>query len=135
MISIVVERDGERLINEAIWWLYLQQTETGLKPHPDYFSVNTNHAKLSEKMKYRKSHRIIPAKAFVESQGGKNPHRLEPANGDAIAFGGLWKEWVDHATGQIVYSASIITLPGHPVLESIHRKSMPLWLPEEMYDA
>ena len=32
MISIVIERDGERLISDAIWWLYLQQTETGLKP-------------------------------------------------------------------------------------------------------
>ncbi|MCB1661166.1 MAG: SOS response-associated peptidase family protein [Pseudomonadales bacterium] len=134
MISIVIERDGERLISDAIWWLYLQQTETGLKPHPDYFSVNTNHAKLSNKTEYRKSRCIIPATAFVESQGGKNPHLLEPANGDAIAFGGLWKEWVDKVTGQIVYSASIITLPGHPALENIHQKSTPLWLPEEMYD-
>jgi len=45
LISIVVERDSKRLINDAIWWLYLQQTDTGLKPHPDYFSVNTNHAR------------------------------------------------------------------------------------------
>jgi hypothetical protein len=34
----------------------------------------------------------------------------------AIAFGGLYKESVNRNTGEIVYSASIITLP--PVSES-----------------
>ncbi|WP_290524099.1 SOS response-associated peptidase family protein [Alcanivorax sp.] len=34
----------------------------------------------------------------------------------------------------MVTSASIITLPGIPALEQIHRKSTPLWLPEEAYD-
>lgn len=132
-ISIVVERDGERSVKDATWWLYLKQTDTGLKPHPDYFSVNTNYAKLERKAEYRTSRCIIPASAFVESQGGKNPHLLEPADGSAIAFGGLWKEWLDKVSGELVWSASIITLPGHPALENIHRKSTPLWLPDSAY--
>jgi len=70
----------------------------------------------------------------VESQDGKHPHELEPTDGSAIAFGGLWKEWLDKATGETTWSASIITLPGHPALASIHRKSMPLWLPKNAYD-
>lgn len=132
-ISIVVERYGERLIRPAIWWLYLQQTDTGLKPHKDYFSVNTNHAKLDKKHEYKTSRCIIPATSFVESQDGKHPHELEPSDGSAIAFGGLWKEWMDKVTGEVTWSASIITLPGHPSLEGIHRKSTPLWLPEDAY--
>lgn len=133
-ISIVVERGGERRVRPALWWLYLQQTETGLKPHKEYFSVNTNHGNLGKKNEYKTSRCIIPATSFVESQDGKYPHLLEPADGSAIAFGGLWKEWMDKVTGEVTWSASIITLPGHPSLANIHRKSTPLWLPEDAYD-
>lgn len=133
-ISVVLEQLDGRHVRDAIWWLYLRETASGLKPHPDYFSVNTNHAKLARKAEYRKSRCIIPASGFVESQNGKRPHLLEPADDSAIAFGGLYKEWLDRSSGEVVYSASIITLPGHPALENIHRKSTPLWLPESAYD-
>ncbi|KZY37767.1 hypothetical protein A3754_10860 [Alcanivorax sp. HI0083] len=51
-----------------------------------------------------------------------------------LPLGGLYKEWTDKVTGEEVTSASIITLPGIPALEQIHRKSTPLWLPEDAYD-
>lgn len=133
-ISVVVERDGRRQVKTAIWWFYLQQSETGFKPHKNYFSVNTNYAKLKKRPEYRLSRCIIPATGFVESQDGKRPHLLLTKDGTAIAFGGLWKEWIDEASGEVTCSASIITLPGHPALENIHRKSTPLWLPDEAYD-
>lgn len=133
-ISIVKEKDGEHCVVPAIWWLYLQQTDQGLKPHRDYFSVNTNHAKLGKKTEFKKSRCIVPASAFVESQNGKNPHLLEPADGRAIAFGGLYKVWTDKTSGEVTHSASIITLGGHKALENVHRKSTPLWLPESAYD-
>jgi putative SOS response-associated peptidase YedK len=134
-ISIVTGGLEQRVVRAATWWLYLQQTEAGLKPHKNYFSVNTNHAKLPSKVEYRKSRCIIPATAFIESQDGKAPHLLQATDGSAIAFGGLYKQWTDRSTGEVIYSASIITLPGHPALENIHRKSTPLWLPEAAFDA
>lgn len=134
-ISIVVDSAAGHCVLSATWWLYLQQTPAGLKPHKDYFSVNTRYDKLAKKPEYRQRRCIIPATAVVESQNGKHPHLLEPADGSAFALGGLWKEWVDNATGEQRYSASIITLPGHPALADIHRKSMPLWLPQKAYSA
>lgn len=133
-ISIVTDSDQGHAVRPAIWWLYLQQTEQGLRPHRDYFSVNTNYQKLPKKPEYRHRRCIVPATAFVESQEGKHPHLLAPADGSAIAFGGLYKEWTDRVTDQIVISASIITLPGIKALEGIHRKSMPMWLPEDAYE-
>lgn len=133
-ISIITGGQEDRAIKAATWWLYLTQTETGLKPHRKYFSVNTNHAKLKSKPEFRNKRCIIPATAFVESQNGTNPHLLEPDDSSAIAFGGLWKEWKDEATDEIIYSASIITLPGHPALAGIHRKSTPLWLAAEDFE-
>ena len=133
-ISIVTGGPSERQVRTAIWWLYLQQTDNGLQPHRNYFSVNTNYRKLPDKTEYRQARCIVPATAFVESQNGKRPHLLTPSDGSAIAFGGLYKEWTDKTTGEIVWSASVITLPGHPALANIHRKSTPLWLPEDRYE-
>lgn len=133
-ISIIVEEDETRKPVEATWWLYLQKTAQGYRPHPDYFSVNTNHKKLKQKPEYKSSRCIIPVSAFTESQDGKNPHMLEPADGSVMGFGGLYKTWTDKDTGEQTYSASIITLEGHPLLENIHRKSTPMWLNETNFD-
>lgn len=130
LISIVVDKDGHQVLS-SIWWLYLERGANGFKPNSRFFSVNTNYAKLTQKREYRESRCIVPVTAFVESQGGKSPHLIEPADGSAMAFGGLFKQWQDSKTGEMVFSASIITLPGHPKLEGIHRKSMPLWLPDD----
>ncbi|WP_101757344.1 SOS response-associated peptidase family protein [Oceanicoccus sp. KOV_DT_Chl] len=134
VISIITATSKGNTIKEAIWWLFLKQTETGLKPHPDYFSVNTRYDKLASRPEFRTSRCIIPATAFMESQDGKRPHLLEPIDDSAIAFGGLFKEWTDKLTGEVVISASIITLPGHPALANIHRKSTPLWLSENQFE-
>lgn len=133
-ISIIIGERDNRQVKTATWWLYLQKTPEGLRPHKDYFSVNSNYKKLDRRPEYRRARCIIPATAFVESQDGKNPHLLEPEDDSVIAFGGLYKEWTDKVTGEVAYSASIITLAGHPALKNIHRKSTPLWLPEERYD-
>lgn len=133
-ISIVVGSEQGNALRAANWWLYLQQTDKALRPHRDYFSVNTRYDKLDRKPEYKRQRCIIPATTFVESQEGKRPHLLESVDGSAIAFGGLWKSWVDNVSGEVVHSASIITLPGHPSLQDIHRKSVPLWLPENAYD-
>jgi putative SOS response-associated peptidase YedK len=132
VISIVTGvPQAEPILRDAIWWLYLKQTEQGVKPHPDYFSVNTNHAKLGSKPEYKTQRCIVPVSAFAESQDGKNPHLLTPDDGEVMCLGGLYKHWIDKATGEEVFSASIITLPGHPALADIHKKSIPLWLREE----
>lgn len=137
-ISIVRERiEGGEVIREvvdAILWLYLQQTPQGLKPHPDFFSVNSNHKKLPTRQEYRRQRCIIVASGFMESQGGQRPHYLTPENGQVMAFGGLYRNWTDSVTGQFVTSAAIITLASHPAMEHIHDKSIPLWLPKQSYD-
>lgn len=134
LISIITGSGDGHVVRPATWWLYLQQTEKGLKPHRDYFSVNTRYDKVGKKLEYRHRRCIVPATAFVESQDGKHPHLLEPADGRGIAFGGIYKEWTDKVTGEVVHSASIITLPGIKPLENIHRKSVPMWLPDDAYE-
>ena len=130
-ISIIVEPEGKRSVTPAIWHLYLEQTDKGLKPHKKYFSINTRYDKLKQKFEYKACRCIILATAFVESKESKSPYLLSPADGRAIAFGGLYKTWVDKSTGEVVHSTSMITVPGHPnpLMDNIHDKAFPLWLP------
>ena len=77
---------------------------------------------------FRESRCIIPASGFVEGLEGTRSYYFLEAAEQAIAFGGLYRTWIHDATGEIVHSASIITLPPHPKLKGIHEKAFPMML-------
>lgn len=129
-ISIIHGLPDTRM-NEAVWWLLLDHQS--LKPNYRYPSFNSNHAKLNKSgslayKPFRESRCIIPASAFVEGLGdGKTYHKIELEQ-SAIAFGGLYREHLNRETGEVLYSASIITLPPVEKWRNIHPKSIPLML-------
>ena len=131
-IAIVHELGGERVVSDAIWWLLLDHQT--LKPNYKYASFNSRSDKLHSKRgiaytPYRQSRCVIPASAFVEGLGDKKTYHKIELEGSAIAFGGLYKQHLNRETGEIVFSASIITLPPlTPQWDEIHPKSMPLML-------
>lgn len=133
-ISLVRMGDQGAQLQDALWHLYLQPTATGFKPHPQYWSINTNYLQLPKKIEFKTHRCLIPATAFVESQEGKNPHLLSFEQ-TPFCFGGLYKTWTHASTGAQVTSASIITLAGHPKLAQIHRKSLPLMFNADQIDA
>ena len=131
-IDIIISREGERIPVAAIWWLLLDEN---LKPSR-YTSFNTRADKLKIRNSagyqlFRKSRCIVPATGIVEGEGAKKNrkyHFIEPQH-TAFALGGLFKEWRNRATAEIVYSCSVITLPPHSTWQGIHSKSTPLFLP------
>ena len=131
-IAIVHNVGGGHQVSDAIWWLLLNH-ET-LKPDYKYASFNSRYDKLLEKraisyLPYRESRCIIPASAFIEGLGDKKTYHKIELQKSAIAFGGLYKEYFKRETGEIVYSASIITLPPlETQWNEIHPNSMPLML-------
>ncbi len=131
-IAIVHNVSGARQVSDAIWWLLLNH-ET-LKPNYKYATFNSRYDKLLQKrsisyLPYRESRCIIPASAFIEGLGDKKTYHKIELQKSAIAFGGLYKEYFKRETGEIVYSASIITLPPLvPQWNEIHPNSMPLML-------
>ena len=130
-VSIIAEQQQQRQILDATWWLLLEKTTAGYKANYKYASFNSRSDKLNQKnaiayKPFRQSRCIIPASGFVEGQD-KHYYQLTPED-SAIAFGGLYKSWQNEQTGEVIYSTSIITLPGHPKFEHIHRKSLPLML-------
>ena len=135
-IAIIYERRWglatERRVSKAIWWLLLDCKS--LKPDYRYASFNSRSDKLHKPqgisyIPYRESRCLIPASAFVEGLGDKKTYHMIELEGAAIAFGGLYREYLDQKTGESVYAASIITLPPvSPQWDNIHPKSMPLML-------
>lgn len=134
-VSIVRQIDGQRRLENAIWWLLLDKTESGFKPSK-YTSINTRYDSLHNPRKagyrpFRENRIIIPVKGFGESeyQKGKMLHCHDIQSDMGLLMGGLCKEWVHPTTGEFKLSCSIITLPPHQKLSAIHSKSMPLILP------
>ncbi len=129
-----IHENAERHINSAIWWLLLDHESH--KPNYKYATFNTRADKLNNKRSvgyhpFRESRCIIPASAFVEGLGDKKTYHKIELEGRAIAFGGLFREYHDQQSGEIIYATSIITLPAVPEWAHIHPKSIPLMLDHE----
>lgn len=69
---------------------------------------------------------LIPASWYQEPnwESGKNIWwRLKRADGLPWAIAGLWSEWTDPATGEVVpnYTAITVNCDSHPMLKRLHR--------------
>jgi len=75
---------------------------------------------------------LIPARAYVEPywflDPDGNPVRstwwsLERKDGQVWALAGIWNDWTDPATGEIVPSYTMVTrnCDGHPLLSRLHK--------------
>jgi len=127
-VKIVVQGKCERQIRTAHWWLAMKADTNSDKMVPDnrWQSFNTRSDKILTSPMHSiapKSFRVvIPAAGYYEWQQTQ-AFALSIPDED-IAFGGLAKYWPQ--SGQ--FSCSIVTLPGHPALAHIHKKSVPLML-------
>lgn len=141
-VQIIKEVNGVRSLEEATWWLLLEPTDAGFKPSK-YTSFNTRFDKLNDPRAagfrpFRQSRCIIPAKGFGETEFVQQGNRKVPihyydliAKTGALAFGGLYKEYLNKKTGEVVTGCSVITLPPHEKLKTIHSKASPMMLPQD----
>ena len=125
MIQIVTEDAEDRYLEEAKWWLLLDKDG---KPNYQYATFNSRYDKLYSspltKGAFRTSRCIIPASGIIEGQDKK--YHLITSERGALALGGIYKQY--QVDGETLATASVITCPGNPKLEHIHKKSIPLML-------
>lgn len=64
----------------------------------------------------------------------KYPYYIHTKDNEPFAFGGIYNDWVNKETGEIINSFSIITTPANPLMAKIYnvKLRMPLILPKEM---
>ena len=130
---------GERELVLARWGLVPFFTKT-LKDIKGLSTINAraetilNAPTWREPMKKRRC--LIPANAFYEwpkeGKPPKQPYAFELANGNLLAFAGLWDAWKDK-DGYWMQSFAIITTEANELLASMHPR-MPVILHPRDYD-
>jgi len=81
---------------------------------------------------------LIPADGFFEWMDvnkKKYPHYIFMKNQELFCFAGIYANWTDKETGELMQSFSILTTDANPMMEKIHnlKKRMPVILPKEHY--
>ena len=132
----VIIKDRSNVIKFFRWGLipsWIDSEHTGKKMH-----ARTANAR-SETIFDRKSFKniifsqrcIIPATGFYEWQHLWNeniPYLLKLKDEELFGLGGVWDQWVNPETGEIINTFSIITTVANSLLEVIHntKKRMPI---------
>ncbi len=138
IIPAVLESEGERIVNALRWGLipsWAKDASIGSK------MINARSETLAEKPSFRnafKSRRcIIPASGFFEwlkkGSGAKQPFYFYLKDKDVFGFAGLYEEWLDRESGELIETCTIITTEANEVLEPVHER-MPVILKAENYD-
>lgn len=77
---------------------------------------------------------ILPVQYFIEGpkkERMKKPYVVERSDKRPFALGGLWDEWTDKTTGEILPTFTIITTPNNELLAKVGHHRAPLVIPDE----
>ena len=117
------------------------------------FRINTLNARsetVFEKPSFRASigakRCLIPSTGFFEwrdYQGKKYPYFIGLKDEAVFSMAGIYEDWVDKPTGEVLNTFSIITCPANPLMAKIHNSKMrmpviltkadePTWLREKL---
>jgi putative SOS response-associated peptidase YedK len=112
-------------------------------------TLNAKGETIFEKPSFRTPARsrrcLVYLDAFYEHHhAGKltYPFRISMRDGSPLAVAGLWDEWTDRDTGEIVRTVTIVTTTGNQLMSKIHNNPraemgprMPVILPKDKQDA
>jgi putative SOS response-associated peptidase YedK len=103
-------------------------------------TINARAETILEKPSFRDSFKsrrcLIPVQGFFEWHelaGKKYPFYIRLKNNRPFALAGIYDNWVNKETGEIINSFSVVTTAANPLMGKIHnsKKRMPVILPEE----
>ncbi len=72
---------------------------------------------------------------WMDFQKKKYPHLIQMQGRQLFCFAGIYANWVDKTTGELINSFSILTTDANPMMEKIHnlKKRMPVIIPPSQY--
>jgi len=106
-------------------------------------TYNAKSETIKEKPSFRDSIKdkkcLIIADGFYECEStstGKLCHYITCSEKEIFTFAGIWSDWLDNTTGELIKSVSIITQSANPMMEKIHniKKRQPVILLKENRD-
>ena len=140
MIDVVRADEDRHIVDQLKWGLVPAWAKD---PNIGSRMINARAETLAEKPSFRNSFKqrrcIIPASGFFEWQkkagggGGKQPFYFYVREKDLFGFAGLWEEWLDQESGELLETCTIITTEANEVLKPVHER-MPVILKPSDYD-
>ncbi|HEX8289879.1 MAG TPA: SOS response-associated peptidase [Pyrinomonadaceae bacterium] len=138
IVPVVRDAASDRQISTFKWGLvpsWSKNAEIGNR------MINARAETITEKPSFREAFRnrrcIIPASGFYEWQktekGAKQPFYFYLKEREVFGFAGLWEEWIDKESGELLETCTIITTEANEVLKPVHDR-MPVILKPEDYD-
>ena len=86
---------------------------------------------------FKRTRCIVPASGYYEwraAEGGKQPYFISAADGAVLSIAGVWDQWKDPKTGELVSSATLIVTGANDFRRRIHDR-MPVLLGQHDLDA
>ena len=145
-VPCVVQGDGGPEIKLFKWGLiphWAKDAEIGHK------MINARAETVAEKPSFRQSLQrrrcLVPATGFFEWKregSSKQPYRITRHDGAPFAMAGLWDDWLDRESGEILHSFTIITTAAIEQFRELHdrmpvilqRKDERVWIDPEVSD-
>ncbi|RMD49855.1 MAG: SOS response-associated peptidase [Alphaproteobacteria bacterium] len=83
----------------------------------------------------RKRRCLIPASGFYEWEkapdGKRLPWYIVPAEGEVMAFAGIWQDWTDPESGERLRTCAIVTTDAGPDIAHIHNRMPVIIAPDD----
>lgn len=138
-VDIIVGTENGRELRQARWGLIPGWWAKPLKEMKlATFNARVEGVDTSGMFKsaFRNRRCIIPASGFFEwtgEKGDKTPHYFSAADGELLAFAGLWDSWKDRAAGEEIASCTIIVREADAWTSRYHDR-MPCMLHPRNFD-
>lgn len=105
-------------------------------------AINARAEGIADKPMFRSAYKsrrcIVPASGFYEwkklPNGKKQPYLIRRRDGAPMSLAGLWEEWKDRVTGEVITSCAIITCGPNELMAELHDR-MPVILDPADIDA
>ena len=137
----VITNNEKDKINEFSWGLIPSWTKTTEDANKiKNYTLNAVSETAFDKPSFRKSiagkRCLVPSTGFFEWQSvhsKKYPYFINLKSCPTFSMAGLWDEWTDIDTGEIIKTFSILTTKANSLMERIHntKKRMPVILTPE----
>ena len=138
-IPMIRQMGNNRIVDEALWGLI----PTWSKDKKIAFrSFNARSETVAEKPSFRAAYKhkrcLIPASGYYEWQkvdkNTKQPFWIGRKDNQPFAMAGLFEDWTDTETGELIESCTIVTRDSYKEISHIHDR-MPVILPVSYYDS
>jgi putative SOS response-associated peptidase YedK len=87
---------------------------------------------------FRKRHCLVPISEFIEPAytGRLAGHMIRFSQDDdtVLAAAGIWEEWIDRKSGEVIDSFAILTDEPDPYVQDLGHDRMPVFLSEDAFD-